>query len=78
MGAIMRKVSFQGIQLTASERRKLDIQRRPLLNQRLAVEVSEAVRVDSERKAAGVKPACWWSLERYERGTPYVGDIITR
>lgn len=72
----MRKVSFQGTQITDAERRKLAMQRRPLVSQRLASEVTDAIRIDSEKKAAGVKPARWWSLERYERGTPFVGDIF--
>jgi hypothetical protein len=72
----VRTVSFQGPQLSESQRRMLELQRRPFLNPNLSAQVNAALDETEARKAAGVKPARLWTLEKYERGTPYVGDIF--
>lgn len=72
----MRTVSFQGTQLSDAQRSKLAIQSKPFLNPLLAAQVDAAIEETEQRKAAGIRPVRQWSLERLERGTPYVGDIF--
>jgi hypothetical protein len=72
----MRTVSFQGATLTASDRLRLEQQRRSFLNPILAASVDAAIEETEQRKAAGIRPPRQWSLERHERGTPFVGDAF--
>lgn len=72
----MKTISFQGTRLTDADRRKLAQQQR-FLNPHLSETVSSVLAEDAD-KSTGTKSPRWWSVERVERGTPYVGDIITR
>jgi|GEM_PF-3427854 len=74
----MRTVSFQGTQLTDRERQKLAFHRntRPLLNDHLKQMVDQSLVEDEQAKATGKKAPSLWTVERKERGTPYVGDIF--
>lgn len=72
----MRTVSFQGTQISESQRRKLAFQSKPFLNPLLAAQVEAAIEETEQRKAAGIKPPRQWSLEKHERGTPYLGDTF--
>lgn len=72
----MKTVSFQGTSLTRAERTKLVIQRRPTTNIQLVESVNQALQVSEQSKSAGEKTPRWWTVERVERGTPYVGDIF--
>lgn len=72
----MRTVSFQGTRLTDAERRKLDLQRRKFFMPDLSVAVDAALQETEKRKSEGIKPPRLWTVERVERGTPYVGDIF--
>lgn len=74
----MRTVSFQGTSLTRAERAKLAFQRRPTTNIKLVESVNQALQVSEQSKSAGEKTPRWWTVDRVERGTPFVGDIFTR
>ncbi len=72
----MKTVSFQGTQLSASQKRTMHRQQTVFINHHLASAVDSALDATEERKAAGVKPARLWTVERQERGTPYLGDTF--
>lgn len=72
----MKTVSFQGTQLSAADRRKLEMQRRPFLNDHLNAQVQTALDETEQRKAQGVKAPRLWAVIMSERGTPYCGDFF--
>lgn len=74
----MRTVSFQGTQLTAGQRRRLDEQQRTraFMNSVLQQQVSETLASLDSRQSQGIKPERRWFLERQERGTPCVADMF--
>lgn len=73
----MRTVSMQGTALSASDRRRLDMQRRkPLLNDHLSQMVAKSLAEDEARQATGKPPARQWVQIIHQRGTPFVGDIF--
>jgi|LSQX01.2.fsa_nt_gb hypothetical protein len=74
----MRTVSFQGISLTRAERAKLDMQRRltVAVEDRVIDQAACAFGAIQQDSAPSVKAPRWWTVERKERGTPFVGDIF--
>lgn len=76
----MRTVSFQGTQLSASQRRRLAMQQqaKPFLNTHLAQQVEqtlEAVDTLREEGTQGENPNKF-RHDTTSRGTPYVGDLF--
>lgn len=74
----MKNVSFQGIRITSAERAKMAFQRRHVINPNLVESVNQALQVSEQSKSAGEKTPRWWTVDRVERGTPFVGDIFAR
>lgn len=73
----MRIVSFQGIQLTTGQKRRLAEQqqvRTSFMNPVLAEQVDSTLRAVETRKEQGVKPERIWFLEYQETGTPCVAE----
>lgn len=73
----MRTVSFQGVQLSAGQRRNLAFQqqtRTAFLNPVLAESVDQALAAVELRKEQGVKPEKFWFLERQEKGTCCIAE----
>ena len=69
----MRTVSFQGAQLTASQRRNLEFQnqaRQAFMSPVLVELVAETLKAVEARKEAGIKPERVWFPESEETGTP--------
>lgn len=66
----MKTVSFQGTQLTDSQRRRLCLQQqlRPTARPELLSPIVADTTDDTPRRQ--------WFVVRQERGTPYVGDIF--
>lgn len=66
----MKTVSFQGTQLTDSQRRRLRLQQhlRPTARPELLAPIVADTTDDTPRRQ--------WSVVMHERGTPYVGDIF--
>lgn len=76
----MRTVSFQGIQLSASERRRLQFQqqtRQAFPNPALAASVDAALERQREASEQGPQDDPYkFRLEYQSRGTPWVGDVF--
>lgn len=74
----MKIVSFQGVQLSAGQRRRLEEQQRTraFMNSTLQQQVNETLATLDSRQSQGVKPERQWFLERQERGTPCVADMF--
>lgn len=73
----MKTVSFQGVQLTSSQRRRLaDQQRVAFLNPDLAALVRETETAVAKLKEQGAASQRLWTTERTERGTPWLGDVF--
>lgn len=74
----MRTVSFQGTQLTAGQRRTMQMQQqvRAFMNPILQQQVNETLAAVEARQSQGIKPERQWFLERQERGTPCVADLF--
>lgn len=73
----MRTVSFQGVQLTTGQRRRLTEQqqvRASFINPILAQQVEQTLKAVEARKEQGVKPERIWTLERQETGTTSVAE----
>lgn len=74
-----RTVSFQGTQLSASDRRRLAMQQlKPFLNTHLAQQVEqtlEAVEKLREEGKQGENPNKF-RLEYESKGTPWLGDVF--
>lgn len=73
----MKTVSFQGIQLTSGQRRRLAEHqqvRTSFINPVLAQQVEQTLRAVEARKEQGVKPERIWFLERQETGTTCVAE----
>ena len=73
----MKTVSFQGIQLTSGQRRRLAEQqqvRTSFINPVLAQQVEQTLRAVEARKEQGVKPERIWFVERQETGTTCVAE----
>ena len=73
----MRTVSFQGIQLTSGQRRRLAEQqqvRTSFINPVLAQQVEQALRAVEIRKEQGAKSERIWFIERQEIGTICVAE----
>ena len=76
----MKTVSFQGTQLSASQRRRLAMQQqaKPFLNTHLAQQVEqtlEAVEKLREEGTQGENPNKF-RFESESRGTPWLGDVF--
>lgn len=76
----MRTVSFQGVQLSQSERRRLALQQqaRSFMNTHLAQQVDqtlEAVDKLREEGTQGENPNKF-RFESESRGTPFLGDVF--
>lgn len=76
----MKTVSFQGTQLSSSDRRRLAMQQqlKPFLNTHLAQQVDqtlEAVEKLREEGAQGENPNKF-RFESESRGTPFLGDVF--
>lgn len=72
-----RTVSFQGTQLSASQRRTMAMQqqvRASFLNPTLQTMVDETFAALDQRKEQGVKPERQWFVDREERGTSCVAE----
>ena len=75
----MRTVSFQGIQLSASERRSLELRRQvqaSFLNPALQAQVDKTFEQLDKRKEQGAKPEKIWVLDYSTKGTPFLGDVF--
>lgn len=74
----MRTVSFQGIQLTAGQRRTLQQQQaaRAFVNPILQQQVNETLAAVEARQSQGIKPERQWFVLSDERGTPCVADVF--
>lgn len=76
----MRTVSFQGSQITASDRvqiaRREQIARSLFLNRVLSDQVAQIIASLDQRKEQRVKPEKIWSLDFQSKGTPFVGDVF--
>lgn len=73
----MRTVSFQGVQLTSGQRRRLAEQqqvRTSFINPVLAQQVEQTLKAVEARKEQGVKPERIWFVERQETGTTCVAE----
>ncbi|MFL1553443.1 hypothetical protein ACI77I_30955 [Pseudomonas sp. D47] len=73
----MRTVSFQGVQLTSGQRRRLAEQqqvRTSFINPVLAQQVEQTLKAVEARKEQGVKPERIWFVERQETGTICVAE----
>lgn len=76
-GMTFRTVSFQGTQLSDSQRRNIALRQQvqaSFLNQHLTAMVDETFAKLEQRKAQGIKPERVWFPDRTEKGTPFVGD----
>lgn len=75
----MRTVSFQGTQLSASERRSIELRRQvqaTFINPALQAQVDQTLAQLDQRKAQGAKPERVWFNDKTEKGTPWLGDIF--
>lgn len=74
----MKTVSFQGTQLTAGQRRTMQMQQqaRAFVNPILQQQVTETLAAVDARQPQGIKPERHWFLERQERGTPCVAELF--
>lgn len=73
----MKTVSFQGVQLTANQRRQQAFQqqvRGSFLNTHLQQLVEQGLAAVQLRKEQGIKPERIWFVERQETGTPCVAE----
>lgn len=73
----MKTVSFQGVQLSAGQRRQLAFQqqtRAAFLNPILAESVDQTLAAVEARKASGAKPERVWTVDRQESGTPCIAE----
>lgn len=73
----MRTVSFQGVQLTSGQQRRLAEQnqvRGSFINPILAQQVDQALIAVEARKEQGIKPERLWFVERQETGTTCVAE----
>lgn len=73
----MRTVSFQGVQLTSGQQRRLSEQlqlRGSFINPVLAQQVEQTLKAVEARKEQGVKPERIWFVERQETGTTCVAE----
>lgn len=73
----MRTVSFQGVQLTSGQQRRLLEQqqlRSSFMNPILVEQVESTLKAVEARKEQGVKPERFWYLERQEIGTICVAE----
>jgi len=69
----MTIVSFQGIQLTAGQRRRLELEKKArasFMSPVLAGQLEKALQAVEIRKEQGTKPERIWFQERLEKGTP--------
>lgn len=75
----MRTVSFQGTQLSASQRRTMAMQqqvRASFLNPVLQTMVDETFAALDQRKEQGAKPERQWFVERQEQGTACIAELM--
>lgn len=73
----MKTVSFQGVQLSAGQRRNLAFQqqtRTAFLNPILAETVEKSLAETDRRKEQGVKPERIWFVDRQEKGTACIAE----
>ncbi|PBK49858.1 hypothetical protein C6380_07430 [Pseudomonas syringae pv. actinidiae] len=72
----MKTVSFQGVQLTAGQKLRLQQQQhvRSFMNPVLTQQVVETLAVIEVRKEQGTKPERIWFLDRQEKGTPSIAE----
>ncbi|HSX88585.1 MAG TPA: hypothetical protein VLG17_11370 [Pseudomonas sp.] len=73
----MKTVSFQGVQLSAGQRRHLAFQqqtRAAFLNPVLTESIEQALAAVEARKEQGIEPERLWSVDREERGTLCIAD----
>ncbi|WP_235437107.1 hypothetical protein [Pseudomonas trivialis] len=70
-------MSFQGVQLTSGQQRRLSEQlqlRGSFINPVLAQQVEQTLKAVEARKEQGVKPERIWFVERQETGTTCVAE----
>lgn len=74
----MRTVSFQGIQLTSGQRRRIQEQQqaRPFVNPVLQQQVNETLAALEARQSQGIKPERQWTLLEQQSGTPCFADVF--
>ncbi|TBU73713.1 hypothetical protein [Phytopseudomonas daroniae] len=75
----MRTVSFQGIQLTAGQRRQHAFQQQAkasFLSASLQQILDDSAAELAKRKEQGAKPERIWFVDRIEKGTPWLGDVF--
>lgn len=73
----MKTVSFQGLQLTPGQKRRMLEQqqvRSSFINPVLAQQVEQTIKAVEARKVQGVKPERIWFLERQETGTLCIAE----
>ncbi len=71
-GMTLRTVSFQGTQLTAGQRARLEVEQRTraFMNSTLHQQVTETLAALDSGKHQAHRPERQWFLDRQERGTP--------
>lgn len=75
----MRKVSFQGAQLTAGQRRNMEQQqlvRASFVNPVLQQMVDQSLHQLQERKEQGARKEKLWTVIHTATGTPFLGDAF--
>jgi hypothetical protein len=72
----MKTVSFQGVQLTAGQKLRLQQQQhlRSFMHPVLAEQVSTTLAIIETRKEQGTKPERLWFRDRQETGTPSIAE----
>ncbi|HCA1452949.1 TPA: hypothetical protein MNK97_005276 [Klebsiella pneumoniae] len=77
----MQTVSFQGVQLSATQRLRADQQSRLRLSMsgglaQLTESIDKAMAEHKRTAAEPFKPERQWFLESNEHGTPWLGDVF--
>ena len=75
----MSTVSFQGLQLSSSQRRSMAVRQHlqaSFMNPNLTAMVDQTLAQVEQRKAQGIQPERVWFVDRTEKGTPWVGDVF--
>lgn len=75
----MKTVSFQGTQLSATQRARLAFEqqtRARFLNKPLTDQVNETLAAIEKRKEEGAKPERQWTVIYQAKGTPCVAELF--
>lgn len=75
----MKTVSFQGTQLTSTQRSRLAFEQKTragFLNNNLAAQVNETLAAIEKRKEEGAKPERQWNVIHQSKGTPCFAEMF--